>query len=92
MISFPLGSTDWNSVIMKDRALDSAGVTMPLLHLLEIPSRCTAPASSQSSIDDGASDQDGPEEDEEDVDRYLSGGDENLKTKIRKQHPFVITK
>ncbi|KAJ6495455.1 hypothetical protein C8R45DRAFT_1095087 [Mycena sanguinolenta] len=101
---FPLGSTDNGPQSIADRALDSLGISIPLLEFHEFGSKCTESepildtnSADEDALSDGNNDDDEDEEHEE-VEKDTTGGPPSVSDILKypehalKRHPYVMTR
>ncbi|KAJ7471940.1 hypothetical protein FB451DRAFT_1251471 [Mycena latifolia] len=102
---FPLGTSNNGPQNVADRALDSFGLSMPLLEFHEIRSKCTNDSESTISRDSGQhvedKDKDADDDDDYDEPEEIDGRGHDISvvsdmTKYPqhavKRHPFVVTR
>lgn len=87
---FPLNSEDYSSRTLKDQVIQAFGVSIPLLRLLSIPSRCSS-LDTEPIIDDVGMRRPSLWRD---IARDEFGDLESLEIvgDVLKQHPYVITR
>ncbi|KAJ7119545.1 hypothetical protein C8R44DRAFT_921775 [Mycena epipterygia] len=98
---FPLGTSSENPKVMADRALDSFGISIPLLEFHEIHSKCTnnsdseIPKLSSQQIEDEENDAEEGDEDEAVGNGVEVKGVSDIVKHPQhavKRHPFVVTR
>jgi len=97
--SFPLGSPDRGNRTMADEALESFGITIPLIEFHEIPSRCSNSSGAENTPKEDSKAKEAAEsktlddgDDNDDLEENEKAKSITQPKKGKPRHPHVVTR